>query len=431
MPDQQTITDRYDVAVVGLGYVGLPLAGLFAAAGVRALGVDTDPAARAAAARGEPGFFEPGLPGLLTRSGLELAGALPAQPPAAVVICVGTPVDAETRTPDLRQLVAATEHVAAHLGPDTLVVVRSTVPVGTCRTVVLPILRRAVDQPLLAFCPERTIQGRAVAEIQQLPQVIGGLDERSLERARELLAPLTADQVTVSSLEAAELVKLACNAHTDLIYGFGNELATIAEHLGLDAHEVIRGANLRYPRPDLARPGFVGGSCLTKDPYLLAHSARAAGYEPPMVAASRAVNEAVPVRAARRVLAALAGRATPVAECTVLVCGVAYKGRPETDDVRGAASVTIARELGPWVGRLLGHDPLVPAARIAAAGLEPVALADGLRSADALVVLTDHPAYAGLTADVVRAPVVFDMWSVLADRLRDAPGVVYLELGRG
>ncbi|MEH1166487.1 nucleotide sugar dehydrogenase [Micromonospora sp. CPCC 205539] len=431
--------DGHAVTIVGLGYVGLPLAVCFAAAGVRTLGVDTDGDARAAAAAGRPSFFEPGLhdelralpPGALT-----FAGGLPDTPSAAVVICVGTPFDLASCQPDLRQLEAAVAAVAAHIGPQTLVVVRSTVPVGTCRDKVLSVLRTVVDEPLLAFCPERTIQGRALAEIRSLPQVVGALDERSRERARALFDRIAPDQVHVSSLEAAELVKLACNAHTDLIYGFGNELATLAEHLRLDANEVIRAANVRYPRPDLARPGFVGGSCLTKDPYLLVHSGEAVGYRPPMVAAARKVNENVPVRAAQRVLGALAVRQTPVEECKVFVCGVAYKSRPATDDVRGAASEVIARELGAQVGLLVAHDFLVPAERTASIGFKPVDLEEGLRDSDALILLTDHPGYADLTPQLLRAamrpdPVVFDMWGVLADRLSDAEGVDYLRLGRG
>jgi UDP-N-acetyl-D-mannosaminuronic acid dehydrogenase len=431
--------DGHAVTIVGLGYVGLPLAACFAAAGVRTLGVDTNSEARAAAAAGRPSFFEPGLsdelrtlpPGILT-----YAGELPPAPSEAVVVCVGTPFDADAHRPDLRQFEAAVTAVAAHIGPQTLVVVRSTVPVGTCRNMVLPILRRFVDEPLLAFCPERTIQGRALTEIRSLPQVIGALDARSRDRARELFDRIAPDQVHVSSLEAAELVKLACNAHTDLIYGFGNELAELAEHLGLDAHEVIRGANTRYPRPDIARPGFVGGSCLTKDPYLLIHSGESVGYRPPMVAAARAVNENVPVRAARRMLRALAARRTPVGECKILVCGVAYKGQPVTDDVRGAASEVVARELGAQVGLLVAHDFLVPAERTASIGFKPVGLEEGLRDSHGLLLLNDHPGYADLTAQHLRAamrpdPVVFDMWGVLADRLRDAQGIDYLELGRG
>ena len=156
---------------------------------------------------------------------------------------------------------------------DTLVVVRSTVPVGATRAIVLPELAARWPAPRLALAPERTIQGQALRELEELPQVVGGLDAASGEAAAELFSRLTRRVVRVSSLEAAELVKLVNNCHTDLIYGYGNEVALLAERFGLDPLEVIQGANLEYPRPDLAKPGFVGGGCLSKDPYILLSAA--------------------------------------------------------------------------------------------------------------------------------------------------------------
>jgi UDP-N-acetyl-D-mannosaminuronic acid dehydrogenase len=427
------------VAVVGLGYVGLPLALLLARSGQRVVGVDADPAVRAALEAGSPRFREPGVGELLRAlppGRFTVADRLPDAPARAVIICVGTAYDPATGEPDLRHLLAATEHVAEHLGEDTLVVVRSTVPVGTCRGAVLPLLRARVAAPLLAMCPERIIQGRALAEVESLPQVIGALDDRALERSRELLKAVVTDTVEVSSPEAAELLKLICNAHTDLIYGFGNEVALMAAALGVDANEVIAAANLRYPRPDLSRPGFVGGSCLVKDPYLLIHSAAAAGYRPPMVAAARSVNERVPGHVVEVVLAALAARERPVAQAKVLLCGIAYKGRPETDDVRGAASVEVAAALRGRLGELVGHDFVVDPDRIAATGATPTDLAAGLDGADALVLLVDHPGYREITAELVRTrmragAVVYDMWGLLEDELAGEPGLDYRRLGRG
>lgn len=431
-----TAGDR--IAVVGLGYVGLTLAVSLARAGGWVVGVETDRTVREAVRAGRPRLFEPGVAELLRAlppGRFTVADRLPEQPVDAVVLCVGTPVDPATRQPDLRALAAAAAHTAGHAGPDTLVVVRSTVPVGTSRQTVLPPLAARVDRPLLATCPERTIQGRALAELASLPQVVGGLDERSVARARALFAPLAADQVPVSSLEAAELVKLVCNAHTDLIYGFGNEVALIAEGLGLDGNEVIAAANRRYPRPDLCRPGYVGGSCLTKDPYLLISTAGQAGYQPSMVAAARAVNERLPELVAERVLAALAGHGR-LPGAKVLLCGIAYKGRPPTDDVRGSAAPVVAAALRDRVAVLAGHDYLVDDARLAALGCRPGPLVDGLRGADALVLLVDHPRYRDeidlpLVRTTMRRPaVVFDMWGELAG-LAGAPEVDYLRLGRG
>jgi UDP-N-acetyl-D-mannosaminuronic acid dehydrogenase len=432
------IVDDY-VAVIGLGYIGLPLAACLAGTGSRVVGVDTNPSVRAAVLAGEPIGFEPGVGPLLAaldEGSLTVADRLPTRPPAAAVVCVGTAVHEGSRQPDLRHLEAAVEQVAARAGDGTLVVIRSTVPVGTCRRLVLPQLRQRLAAPLLAFCPERTIQGRALAELQSLPQIIGGLDEQSAERSQALFKPVTTDQITVSALEAAEMIKLICNAHTDLIYGFGNEIALIAERLGLDAYELIDSANLRYPRPDLSRPGFVGGSCLVKDPYLLTHTSREAGYRPVLIEAARSVNEAIPQHAIARVLAALAARGTALAEAKVLVAGIAYKGSPETDDVRGAASAEVARELGGRVAVLAGYDPVVRPDRIAQLGFQPQDLDEGLRDADALMLLTDHPFYRALDAGQILArmrpaPVVFDMWGVQHPGLATAGPVVYLGLGRG
>jgi UDP-N-acetyl-D-mannosaminuronic acid dehydrogenase len=435
------VSDRegHDVTVVGLGYVGLVLAVVLARSGLRVLGIETDPGVRAAVRARRPPFAEPDLEDALRAlppDALTVAERPSGAPAPNVVICVGTAFDPASGKPRISDLVNAVDAVSDHVADDTLVVVRSTVPVGTCRRVVLPRLRPRQDEPLLAHCPERTIQGRALAELASLPQIVGGLDGRSTARARDLFSHVAGDQVTVSSLEAAEMIKLICNAHTDLIYGFGNEVALMAEALGLDAGEMIAAANLRYPRPDLSRPGYVGGSCLTKDPYLLIHAAAEAGYAPPMVAAARQVNESVPRLAVERLLTALraAGRSPDAAK--VLVCGMAYKGRPATDDVRGAASVTVASLLADRVAVLAGHDFEVADARTAALGFQPVALAEGLEDADALLLLVDHPGYADLDAETLRRcmrlpAVVLDTWGLLEHRLRDAEGIAYHRLGRG
>src|SRR5205814_6540904 len=141
--------------------------------------------------------------------------------------------------------------------------------------------------------------------------------------------------VPVSSLEAAEMVKLINNCHTDLIYSYGNEVALMAERFGLDPLEVIRAANVEYPRPDLAKPGFVGGGCLSKDPYILVDSARAAGYEPRLVGQARALNEHLPVHVARRFVELLRERRGAVTGARALVLGFAYQGWPPTDDMPG------------------------------------------------------------------------------------------------
>lgn len=427
-----------DVAVLGLGYVGLTLACAFARRGLRVMGYDIDPAVRGATREGRAHVHEPGVCELLrgvAGDTLQVPDALPAELPDIVVLCTGTPIDARTREPELHALFAAVDAVAERATADTLLIVRSTVVVGTSRQIRERLARR-IDDPLVAFCPERTIQGRALEELGSLPQVVGATDARAHARAQDLFARMGVEVISVSSLEAAEAVKLICNSHTDVLYGFGNEVALLAEHLRLDAAELIVAANAGYPRPDIARPGFVGGSCLTKDPHLLAASVAGTGHRPRLISAARDLNAAIPERVAGQVLKAIEARGFHPQQATVLICGIAYKGRPATDDTRGAAAPDLVRALAGRVNALLGHDPLVASDVIAALGLEPTPLSEGLARASVAIFLTDHPDYANsdLRAALSCMPspaLVYDVWGGVEAWLPSDDSVHYLRLGRG
>ena len=435
---------RGDVLVVGLGYVGIGLAVTLADVGYRVYGVERNASVAERLSRGEPHLLEPGLAARLQDLlpyRLIVGTEFPDVLPGTVVVCVGTPVDVNTGTSDLRQLDSVARALAERMGENTLVVLRSTVPIGTTRNFVGSILSSRVREPLLAFCPERTIQGAAIEELRSLPQIVSGVSETAKTRAAELFAAISPEVVPVSSLEAAETIKLICNAHTDLIYGFGNEVAFIAEALGLDADELIRSANLKYPRPDLSRPGFVGGSCLIKDPYHLVYSSQAAGYTPEMVLSARRLNESAPVRATTRVLDSLCQHGRDLARAKVLLCGIAYKGRPETDDTRGTPAELVAGALAGKVGRVVGHDFVVTPEQISRLGIEPSSLEEGFDGADAVMVLIDHPGYGEIDLDsllptMVQPPVIYDAWGMLAPRLAgsngtSASGLTYMKLGRG
>jgi UDP-N-acetyl-D-mannosaminuronic acid dehydrogenase len=249
---------------------------------------------------------------------------------SAAILCVSTPVDPGTHAPELENLRLAARHVAAVCAPDTLVIVRSTVPVGASRAVVLPELAARWPHPRVAFAPERTIQGQALRELEELPQVVGGLDDESRDLAAALFARVTRRIVPVGSLEAAELVKLVNNCHTDLIYSYGNEVALMAERWALDPLEVIRAANLDYPRPDLSRPGFVGAAA-SPDPYILMSAARTSGYTRGSWARRAASNERLPLHVAERLVAMIRQVRGSTEGARLAVLGWAYRaGRRRT-----------------------------------------------------------------------------------------------------
>lgn len=428
------------VGIVGLGYVGITLAVALARKGCIVFGCDRVSQVVEALAAGRPHIFEPGIAEGLREhlnERLHVAAALPDTPLDAVVLCVSTPVDPATRRPDLEGLRSAARAVADAVGPDTLVVVRSTVPVGASRAVVLPELLAVWGRARLAMCPERTIQGQALQELEELPQVVGGLDDASGELAEMLFSQLAPRIVRVSSLEAAEAVKLLNNCHTDLIYSFGNEVALLAERLSLDPMELIRAANLDYPRPDLARPGFVGGGCLSKDPYILMASAETVGHEPWLIGNARRLNEHLPGHVARRFVELLAETRGRVDGARVALLGFAYKGWPPTDDMRGAPVVPMLDVLRRANLTLIGHDFLVAPDVVRRLGVVPSSLDEVFDGADGALIITDHPDYRRLDVASVlrrmrRPALVYDCWRVLsADAARGVEGIRYASIGLG
>jgi UDP-N-acetyl-D-mannosaminuronic acid dehydrogenase len=423
------------IGVVGLGYVGLTLTAALATKDFVVHGSDVSPGVLETLSRGRSHIFEPGVEEVFAEhigTRIHVGTELPPDTVEVAVISVSTPVDENTRRPNLANLAAAARSVAARCAPGTLVVVRSTVPVGTSRRVVLPELRAAWgDNVKLVMAPERTIQGQALRELVELPQVIGGLDEASLRAGVEFFEGLANSIVPVADLETAEMVKLANNCHTDLIYSYGNEIALIAERHGLDPLEVIRAANLDYPRPDLSKPGYVGGGCLSKDPYIMIDSAGDSA--PFLVGRARELNEFMPVHVAETVVRMLEETRGATRGARLAVLGWAYKGWPPTDDMRGtpiASMMPVFSEAGIVV---TGHDPMVTDDVIRQYGGDPVSLDKAFADADAVLVINDHPDYRAIRIPEIlgdsRPAFIYDSWRVLDQAAVAAAGIRYAGLG--
>jgi UDP-N-acetyl-D-mannosaminuronic acid dehydrogenase len=423
------------IGVVGLGYVGLTLTAALADKGFVVYGADVSPKVIDTLAQGRSHIFEPGVEEIFAaRVGhtVHVAAELPHDTVDVAVISVSTPVDESTRRPNLANLAAAARSVAATCRPGTLVVVRSTVPVGTSRRAVLPELRAAWGEDVrLVMAPERTIQGQALRELVELPQVVGGLDDASRQAGVEFFSGLAQTVVEVSDLETAEMVKLSNNCHTDLIYSFGNEIALIAEQHGLDPLEVIRAANVGYPRPDLSKPGYVGGGCLSKDPYIMLDSA--GDYRPFLVGRARELNEHLPVHVAETVVRLLREARGETRGLRLAVLGWAYKGWPPTDDMRGTPIATMMPIFSAAGIIVTGHDPMVTEDVIRQYGGEPISLDKAFTDGDAVLVINDHPDYRALPVAAMlgstKPALIFDSWRILDGATITAAGVRYAGLG--
>lgn len=426
--------DEPDVLIVGLGYVGLNLAATLLDAGRTVVGLDTNAELINRLKMGEP-MHEPGLTRALVagQERLKLLASSPQELPNIVVVCVGTPFDRVRDEPDLADIHAAIDGLAPRLTSEHLLILRSTLPIGASEKIAARIYDVALAEPMIAYCPDRTIQGIAMEELRRLPQIVGGSSSDAVESATLFFSAVTSSVLPVSSLRAAEFVKHANNSHTDVLYAMGNELAFAAEAFGLDIDEILAAANLNYPRPDLARPGWVGGSCLTKDPLTFEWSARLAGTELALIPAARAVNERIAASAASFISSILADKSP---DRVVLLAGIAYKGQPETDDIRGGAAVAIKTLLTGRSLSFLGHDFVVPPSRIEALGIVPMPLREGIAKADAIVFGNDHPKYTERLSEecltsVLADKVIYDIWGVVPDKVATRLGNRYLRLGRG
>jgi UDP-N-acetyl-D-mannosaminuronic acid dehydrogenase len=237
--------------------------------------------------------------------------------------------------------------------------------------------------------------------------------------------------VEVADLETAELVKLSNNCHTDLIYSFGNEIALIAEQHGLDPLEVIRAANLGYPRPDLSKPGYVGGGCLSKDPYIMLDSA--GDYRPFLVGHARELNEHLPVHVADTVVRLLTEARGATRGLRLAVLGWAYKGWPPTDDMRGTPIATMMPIFSAAGITVTGHDPMVTDDVIRQYGGEPISLDKAFTDSDAVLVINDHPDYRALEVTEKlgdsRPVLIYDSWRILDGAAIEAAGIRYAALG--
>jgi UDP-N-acetyl-D-mannosaminuronic acid dehydrogenase len=411
-----------EVCVMGMGYVGLTLAVAMAEKGYIVHGVEIDEKKLKLMREGKPYFYEQGLESalraIIDKGSLTFSREIPPRPYPVYIITVGTPVAKGTKVPRLDMIKRVSREISNVMAQDSLVILRSTVAVGTTRNVVLPILKRKVKSPQVAFCSERTLEGKALEEIFTLPQVIGAIDERSLGRASSIFHRITPTIVEVSPLETAEIIKLLDNVYRDTQFALANEVAEICEILGIDGYEAIRCANLGYDRTNIALPGYVGGPCLEKDPHILAHSLKKYRFKPRIIMSARALHQRLEGRIAERVLRwALDNKLEPQ-KIKVTLLGMAFKGAPETDDLRGAPSVNMVKALrARGFKNLWGHDYLVSDENIKALKIKPVGIKEAFTNASVVIFMNNNPAYKKINLiDAIRKmakPAYFmDSWNM-------------------
>lgn len=385
------------VGIIGLGYVGLPLAVSFAKAGFKVYGIDIDKHRVERLKEGETHILDVSIDDV--KAVMKAKAFVPTTDPAvikeadAVIICVPTPLN-KTKEPDVSFIVSAVESIKRYMKRGQLVVLESTTYPGTTEEVMLPVLEQGGlaegKDFFLAFSPERVDPGNPHYKTENTPKIIGGMSAASTELAHLLYGRVIEKVVPVSSAKVAEMVKLLENTFRIVNIGLVNEVMLMCDRLGIDVWEVIDAAKTKpygfmpfYPGPG------VGGHCIPVDPIYLSWKARGHGFEARFIDLASHVNSQMPHHVVEKVADGLNTRKKALNGAKVLVLGVAYK--KDVKDLRESPALEVIQLLMKKGADVSYYDPLLPFLKMDGIDLDSVKCTPAtLKGADCVVIVTDH-----------------------------------------
>ncbi len=405
------------ISVIGLGYIGLPTAAVFAEKGIEVLGVDVNPRVVDIVNQGKPHFGEPNLDALVRRvveSG-KLRASTELEPADAFIIAVPTPLrdHGEDALPDLSYVEAAAQTLAPVLSENNLVVLESTSPVGTTERIArmmgdlrpdltFPHQKGELAEIQIAHCPERVLPGRILEEVVHNPRVIGGMTRRCAQRALSLYKTVVRGDCRVTNARTSELAKLTENAYRDVNIAFANELSIICDRLKINVWDLIELSNL-HPRVNILSPGpGVGGHCIAVDPWFIVATSPA---EARLIRAAREINDSKPHYVCAKVRERAAALKRPIIACL----GLSYKR--DVDDLRESPAVAIVQQLAQEkIGELMVVEPHIARLpeELSGLGLELYDFDRALERANVVLLLVDHMAFMQVDRDVLKDKFVID-----------------------
>jgi len=395
------------ICVLGLGYIGLPTASIFATNGFEVVGVDTNNSVIHLLKNGKVHIEEPGLKTLVQAALNSKNLKISSKPEAADVFIIAVPTPfKEDKKPDLSFIESATRSILPLLKKGNLVILESTSPPGTTTKVVGEILKETElkigEEIYLAHCPERVLPGQILKELIENDRVIGGINKKSSELTADLYKTVIQGKIYITDATTAEMVKLIENTYRDLNIAFANELSIICEKIGINVWEVIELAN-KHPRVNIHNPGpGVGGHCLAVDPWFIVSEFPK---EARLIQAARLINDMMPELVTNKIINIIKGIENP----KVTILGLAYKG--DVDDIRESPAIKVIEHLKsnreiPDI-QIAIYDPHVKYSNYELSSFE-----EAFKNTDLIAVLTDHKEFKYLDPEevikLVRRPSILD-----------------------
>ncbi len=437
----QTIKNE-NVEIYGLGFVGLSLAASLSNVGHNVTGIDINKGLIEQLNKGEISIHEPGLSDLIKNLKLSNKINFYDKPPSKrnnfFIVCVGTPIDSRGNA-NLKFIKSVLNIISKRIKKGDVVMLRSTVPVGTTRNIAKKILEEKSNLQAgvdfyLSFAPERTVEGKAMEELKTLPQIVGGLTFKCTEIAGKFWRTHSNVVVQTNSLESAELVKLANNSFRDLTFAFSNALVLLADKYNIDSNELIYLANEGYPRNSIARPSpGVGGYCLTKDPLLYAAIDKSSPHAK-LSRLGREINQELAKYPIKKFKSFVKEENLNLSETNILIIGIAFKGWPETNDLRGSIGLEVAQELRMICKNVDLYDSIISIEEVESIGFKfkDIDSAES-NNYDAVFIMNNHPKnikkyfLRSLSKDNV---FIFDGWNQIDKRTAlGYKNIKYMNLG--
>ena len=431
------------VLIFGMGYVGLTLGATISNLGFNVLGYDKNKSVIKNLKKGVPPFFEKGLKKYIDPSinyNLTFIDKIKKNIASIYICAVGTPVNNKTKKVNINSIVQVSQQISKILKKDDLVVMRSTMPIGTTRNIVIPILEKKTKLKAgkdfhIVSAPERTAEGKAMQELRENPQIIGSINQTSFQKASELFSTFTKSIISLPTLESAEFSKLLDNTFRDSIFAYINQMIPLTEKFNIDLCEVVDAVNHGYPRNNIPKPSpGVGGPCLVKDPYLLKYNFDKLKINNILLSGSRKVNENTTKYLYSKLNYSLKKIGKNFNNSKIFIVGLAFKGNPETSDLRDSTSIDLIKKFKNKK-KFYVYDPVVDKQTLTKLGYNYENLEKGFNKADLVIFLNNHKSYQDLNIfklvkKMNKPGIIIDTWKVFNPvEIKSIKNILYGGLG--